>query len=109
MSESQHPVTDVKEAAVAIAAIANFAINAVQSKHFDAAQALALYPKLQSGVDGFANVLPQLKDIDGPEAVELIGAVAAELGVLPEKAKNVLVALAECVQPVSKVVAAFRG
>ncbi len=95
--------------AVAVAAVANLVIKSIESKSFDASAALALYPKIQLAVEHFGDVLPQLKDIDAPEAVELIGAVAAELGVLPEKAKNVLVALAECVGPVSKVVSAFRG
>lgn len=67
---------------------------------FDANQLVAimgLYPKAALAIDGFENVIPEIKDLDETEAAEVIGFVVSK-GVASEEAgriahKSIVVAI----------------
>jgi hypothetical protein len=103
------PVKDLKEAVVALCAITTFGIEAVSKKQFDFQKALAIAPKLQMAVEGYQNIGPQALDLDSAEGMEIVAAVAAELALENEKAKNIVIAVLESLPANIKLVKAIIG
>lgn len=87
------PIKDFKEAVVAVAAGVVFAQETAKTKKLDWNKAFVLFAKLNTGVEGYDNILPEAFDIDSAEGKEVTDAVVAELGIANEKAKPIVVAI----------------
>ncbi len=107
--ESTLPIKDFKEAIVAVCSIAMFGVNLAQTKKLDLNAALLLVPKIQLGVEGYQNIVPELFDIDGPEALEVVAAVSSELSITNEKAKLVIVAAIKALPANLELIQAIRS
>lgn len=97
------PIKDFKEAVVAVAAGIVFGIDTSKSKKFEWDKALVLSAKLNAGVEGYENILPQAFDIDTDEGAEVVAAVVAELAIDSEAAKGIVIAAVEALPPMLKL------
>ena len=78
--ENKLDIKDFKEAVIFVLAFGKSIKTQVDNKKFDINQIIALYPKAQAAIEGYENIIPQLKDIDANEAQELIVLLGSEIG-----------------------------
>jgi hypothetical protein len=108
-TETKLPIKDAKEAAVALAALSVFAYECLAKKEFNFLTAMSLVPKIQVAYEGYQNVLPQLQDLETSEGAEIVAAVAAQLSIVPEKAKKIVLASLHIVPGLLELKDAIEG
>lgn len=75
----------------------------------DVPHLMVLIDPLRTGIPAFKSALPEAFDIDSAEGVELVAHVASELNFIPEKAKNVTLAVIKFLPPAMELKAALSG
>lgn len=107
MSEKKS-IKELKEALVAVVALANITAEAIETKKFDLVKFLSVAPKVQAGIEGYKEVVPEALDLDSAEAAEVIAAIGAELTLENEKVKTIIVASIKIIPPVIEILEALK-
>lgn len=108
MAEEKLPIKDLKEGLVALVALGNFAAEAIEAKKFDFVKFLSIAPKVQVGIEGYKNIVPEALDLDSAEGAELVAAVSAELTLENEKVKAIILASVKMIPPALELLEAVK-
>lgn len=101
-------IKELKEALIAVVGLASLTAEAIESKKFDIVKFLSVAPKVQAGIEGYKDIVPEALDLDSAEAAEVIAAISAELTIENEKVKTIIVASIKMIPPVIEILEALK-